>query len=168
MVFFFNLNDDFKMFLNSDPVFLVVFDGKVGRIIQSSNIGYRKLKILTVYLKNLCYLYILPIQKYKNHLKNKVAGKWTFYIFPVGVYITRMFLESNLEKCTKTQKGEKSKCPLIGECIMAYSYVSTPLKCKQSSERINSMKANEALSHFSVSQLKRHLPMALARDIEQA
>lgn len=69
MVFFFNLNDDFKMFLNSDPVFLVVFDGKVGRIIQSSNIGYRKLKIFNCVFKKFMLLIYITYSKIQKSFK---------------------------------------------------------------------------------------------------
>ena len=42
----------------SDPAFLFVFDGKVGRITQPDSTEYRKLKFLTLYFENFCPLYI--------------------------------------------------------------------------------------------------------------
>lgn len=84
---------------HSDPAFLDVFDG------NSVNIRYRKLKILTMYSKNLCHLHVLPVQEYKNNLKNKVAGKWAFYKLQMGVYITIMVLKATWKHALKLKKG---------------------------------------------------------------
>lgn len=69
----------FKM-LYMDPAFSVVFDSKVVGPPYLPVLDIKKLKVSSVYFKNLCYLYVLPIQKYENHLKIEMAGKWAFFV----------------------------------------------------------------------------------------
>ena len=117
----------------------------MGRLGESSNLSIWIPKPPNLIMfKNFKLLIFATYSKYEN----KVADKLAFYIFLVGVYITEISLESNLEECTKTQRKETMLMSTgrrrLGEYITACLHFSSLPKWRHPFERVSSMKANEA------------------------